>query len=64
MKVNTDLAEALLMLSVISLVLIGTTEFQNEMEKIYLMVGLGVSAVISLIFRIIGAKQRATRQSE
>ena len=38
MKINKNLAEALLMLSCISLVLVGTTVFENATTKTVIMV--------------------------
>lgn len=58
MKINKDLAEALLMLSAIILVLVSTSEFEGNPEmKTILMIGLGVFAVISGICRVLGARQ-------
>ncbi len=58
MKINKDLAEALLMLSCISLVLIGTTDFENTANKTVIMSVLGVVAVIMLVARIAATKQK------
>lgn len=57
MKINKDLAEALLMLSLIIMVLVTTTDFENSMTKNLILTGLGILAVISGIFRILGARQ-------
>ncbi|MDR2921179.1 MAG: hypothetical protein LBV72_17675 [Tannerella sp.] len=57
MKINKDLAEALLMLSLIILVLVSTTDFDNPSTKTMIMASLGVSAGIMGVFRILGARQ-------
>lgn len=62
MKINKDLAEALLMLSLIILVLVSTTDFDNPSTKTITMVSLGILSVIMGIFRILGAKQEKTEE--
>ena len=42
------------MLSVIGLVLVGTSEFNDETAKNITMIALGISAVIALVLRFIG----------
>ena len=54
MKINKDLIDAVMMLSVIGLVLVGTSEFDNETAKNITMVALGIAAVTTLILRFIG----------
>ena len=54
MKINKDLIDAVLMLSVIGLVLGGTSEFNDETAKKITMIALGISAVIALVLRFIG----------
>ena len=54
MKINKDLIDAVLMLSVIGLVLVGTSEFNDETEKNITMIALGISAVTTLVLRLIG----------
>ena len=51
MKISTDLIDALLMLSVIILVLIGTTPFDNPTNKTILMSAFSVIAVVAAIKR-------------
>lgn len=57
MKINKNLAEAVLMLSCICLVLIGTTDFENTANKTVIMSVLGVVAVIMAIARFASSKQ-------
>lgn len=58
MKLNKDLIDAVMMLSVIGLVLIGTTEFDNITAKNIMMIVLGIAAVIALILRFVsGSKE-------
>ena len=54
MKINKDLIDAVLMLSVIGLVLVGTSEFNDETAKDITMIALGISAVTTLVLRLIG----------
>ena len=42
------------MLSVIGLVLVGTSEFNDETAKNITMIALGISAVTTLVLRLIG----------
>ena len=57
MKISTDLIDALLMLSVIILVLIGTTPFDNPTNKTILMSAFSVIAVVAAIMRVIKIKK-------
>lgn len=57
MKISTDLIDALLMLSVIILVLIGTTPFDNPTNKTILMSAFSVIAVAAAIMRVIKIKK-------
>lgn len=57
MKISTDLIDALLMLSVIILVLIGTTPFDNPTNKTILMSTFSVIAVVAAIMRVIKIKK-------
>ena len=54
MKINKDLIDAVLMLSVIGLVLVCTSEFNDETAKNITMIALGISAVTTLVLRLIG----------
>lgn len=57
MKINKDLVEALMMLSIIGLVLMGTTDFNDATVKNILMGGV---AAISLL--LIGLRIKAGHQ--
>lgn len=57
MKISTDLIDALLMLSVIILVLIGTTPFDTPTNKTILMSAFSVIAVVAAIMRVIKIKK-------
>ncbi len=58
MKINKDLAEAVMMVSCIVLVLIGTTDFESQMTKNFLMIVLGVIAVLMGCVRYFGNKNK------
>ncbi|RHJ85357.1 hypothetical protein DW103_03915 [Parabacteroides sp. AM08-6] len=64
MKINKDLVDAIMMLSFIILVLIGTTDFDNATTKNLAMVTFGIVGVIMVILRIIGMRQEAHRTQE
>jgi uncharacterized membrane-anchored protein len=59
MKINKNLAEALLMLSCISLVLVGTTVFESATTKTVIMVVLAIIAVVMGIARFLPSKSEA-----
>lgn len=59
MKINKDLVDAIMMVSFIILVLIGTTDFDNATIKNITMGALGVLSVGMVILRIIQARQVA-----
>ena len=54
MKINKDLVDAVMMVSFIVLVLVGTTTFDNEVAKDVTMGSLGVITVAMLVLRIHG----------
>jgi len=58
MKINTDLVDAVMMLSFIILVLVGTTDFDSETTKSMLMGGLGLLTVVMVILRVFSFKQK------
>ncbi len=64
MRINKDLAEATMMLACIVLVLIGTTDFNSENQKLIVMISLGIVAVISGILRFFGGKKEENKQDE
>ena len=49
MRINKDLADAIMMVSFIVLVLVGTTTFDNEVTKNVTMGSLGVITVAMLV---------------
>lgn len=51
MKINKDLVDAVMMLSFITLVLVGTTDFSNLIMKDVSMGILGVITVIMMVLR-------------
>jgi hypothetical protein len=53
MRINKDLVDAVMMLSFITLVLVGTTDFDSESQKNILMGILGGVTVLMVILRII-----------
>ena len=55
MRINKDLADAIMMVSFIVLVLVGTTTFDNEVTKNVTMGSLGVITVAMLVLRVISA---------
>lgn len=59
MKINKDLTDATLMLSLISLVLVGTTEFSSAITKDLAMGVLGLLAIGMTVLRIIGARRES-----
>lgn len=58
MKINKDLVDAVMMVSFIVLVLVGTTTFDNEVIKEVTMGSLGVITVAMLVLHAIGARQK------
>lgn len=58
MKINKDLADATLMLALISLVLVGTTEFSEALVKDMLLGVLGLLALGMIVLRIIDARRK------
>jgi hypothetical protein len=57
MKINKDLMNAVLMVSFIVLVLVGTTTFTDEIAKIITMVSLGALCLLSIVFLVIASKK-------
>ena len=58
MIVNNVLMESLMMLAGITLVLVGTTHFNNEMTKYMIMGGLVLVAILSGVFRYVVAPKQ------
>lgn len=59
MKINKDLVDAVMMLSFISLVLVGTTDMSNLVIKDGVMAGLGILTVVMVVFRILELRQES-----
>ncbi|MCD7935394.1 MAG: hypothetical protein LUG98_00885 [Tannerellaceae bacterium] len=57
MKINKDLMDALMMISFIILVLVGTTDFTNMAYKYTLMGVCGAVVALSVIGRIMRTKK-------
>lgn len=64
MKINKDLVDATLMLSFITLVLVGTTDFSNMATKDVIMGVLGVVCVIMVVLRGIQLRQASHEHTE
>lgn len=64
MKINKDLVDAIMMVSFIILVLIGTTDFESAATKNVTMGALGVLSVVMVILRILHARQEAKEPKE
>ena len=58
MKINKDLVEASLMLSLIAMVLTGASEFNDATKKTAIMTGLVVLSVILVVLRILSARNQ------
>lgn len=58
MKINKDLTEACLMLGFICLVLIGTTEFENQTTKEILIGALTAASLLFTWLRIKAGKEQ------
>ncbi len=61
-RINKDLVDAVMMLSFIILVLVGTTDFESIAMKNLLMGGLGTVTVIMVILRFLEARQSAKEE--
>lgn len=55
MKINTDLVNATLMISFISLVLVGTTTFNDAMVKNIVMFSLGFLCVGMVVLQLVAS---------
>ena len=64
MKINKDLVDAVMMLSFIILVLIGTTDFENIVAKDVTMGVLGLVTVIMVVLRGIQMRIEAKQPKE
>lgn len=59
MKINKDLVDATMMLSFISLVLIGTTDFKEMFVKEIMMGSVGLLALVMIVLRIIALRKES-----
>lgn len=64
MKINKDLVDAVMMLSFIILVLIGTTDFENVVTKDVTMGVLGLITVVMVVLRGIQMRKEAKEPKE
>ena len=64
MKINKDLVDAVMMLSFIILVLIGTKDFENIVVKDVTMGVLGLITVVMVVLRGIQMRQEAKEPKE
>lgn len=62
MKINKDLVDAVMMVSFIILVLIGTTDFENAITKDVTMGALGLVTVAMVILRGIQLRQAEPKE--
>lgn len=59
MKINKDLVDAIMMLSFIILVLVGTTDFENAVTKDMTMGALGLVTIVMVTLRVIQMRKEA-----
>lgn len=64
MKINKDLVDAIMMVSLIILVLIGTTDFDSAVTKNVTMGALGLLSIVMIVLRIVYARQVAKESRE
>ncbi|WP_251967154.1 hypothetical protein NEE14_005835 [Parabacteroides sp. AD58] len=58
MKINKDLADAVMMVACIVLVLVGTTTFESASTKAIIMTVLAVLAILMGAARFLGGKKQ------
>ncbi|MDR0749233.1 MAG: hypothetical protein LBF62_06650 [Tannerellaceae bacterium] len=58
MRINKNSVDAVMMLSFISLVLVGTSDFERESQKTLVMGILGGVSVLMVILRAIDGRRR------
>lgn len=63
MKINKDLVDAIMMLSFIGLVLVGTTDFSSATVKQACMGALGLVAIVMIVLRVIDLRRPARQPS-
>lgn len=64
MKINKDLVDATMMLAFITLVLIGTTDFENLVVKDVTMGVLGMITVVMVVLRGLQMRKEAKEPKE
>lgn len=64
MKINKDLVDAIMMVSLIILVLIGTTDFDNATTKNVTMGALGLLSIGMIVLRILQTRQESKEPKE
>lgn len=64
MKINKDLVDAVMMISFITLVLVGTTDFDSAITKDITMGALGLVTVCMAVLRAVQMKQEAKEPKE
>lgn len=64
MKINKDLVDAIMMVSLIILVLIGTTDFDNATTKNVTMGALGLLSIGMIVLRILHSRQESKEPKE
>lgn len=64
MKINKDLVDAIMMVSLIILVLIGTTDFDNATTKNVTMGALGLLSIGMIVLRILHTRQESKEPKE
>ena len=64
MKINKDLVDAIMMFSFIILVLIGTSDFSNQVLKYSLMGSLALISIVMIALRFIHMRQEANKPND
>ena len=64
MNINKDLVDAVMMLSFITLVLVGTTDFDATVVKDYIMAGLSLVFITSVVLRGLQMRYDAKHPAE
>ncbi|MDF9831694.1 hypothetical protein [Parabacteroides sp. PF5-6] len=62
MKINKDLVDAVMMMSFICLVLVGTSEFDSETTQHTIMILLGAITVAMVALRFIGSRKQENQE--
>lgn len=62
MKINKDLVDAVMMMSFICLVLVGTSDFDSETTQNTIMIILGAITVGMVALRFIGSRKQENQE--